>query len=140
MLGVFFFAIISTAPAREIAQGEAKGFSEEALPMASLDGRSLFRAHCATCHGKDAKGNGPMISALKKMPPDLTRISEMNGGRFPFGRVEKAISGDEPGTVAHGSREMPVWGPFFAQNSWDHDIGKVRIRELTKYIGSLQVK
>src|SRR6185369_14865263 len=31
----------------------------------SVKGPDLFRAHCAACHGWDAKGDGPMSAALK---------------------------------------------------------------------------
>ena len=106
----------------------------------TMDGRALFRAYCASCHGEQAKGDGPVSGALKGMVPDLTRISERNGGSFPFVRVEKIISGEENSALAHGSRKMPVWGPFFGQIGRDQDLGKVRIYNLTKYLESIQGK
>ena len=44
--------------------------------------------YCATCHGRDGKGNGPVAAALKVVPPDLTRLARDNGGAFPRKRVE----------------------------------------------------
>ena len=106
----------------------------------SLKGSELFRAYCAACHGTDAKGAGPAASSLKAKVPDLTRIAQRRGGNFPAQQIEKIITGEETVTAAHGSREMPVWGPFFGQIQRDQDLGKVRTRNLAGYLESLQVK
>ena len=106
----------------------------------SLQGPELFRAYCAACHGTDAKGGGPAASSLKAKVPDLTRIAQRRGGNFPALQIEKIITGEETVTAAHGSREMPIWGPFFGQIQRDQDLGKVRTRNLAKYLESLQVK
>ncbi len=37
---------------------------------APASGEEMFIAYCAACHGKDAKGNGPAVPALKVSPPD----------------------------------------------------------------------
>jgi mono/diheme cytochrome c family protein len=47
------------------------------------DGAKLFKTHCASCHGADATGNGPMARALRQAPADLTLIARHNGGMFP---------------------------------------------------------
>lgn len=86
--------IAGPAPAQDAATGEA-----------------IFLRHCATCHGIDADGNGPMAPALVLQPPDLTALSARNGGRFPYARVIARIDGRDP-LVAHGS-PMPVYGDFF---------------------------
>src|SRR5689334_2138689 len=31
----------------------------ESNPLRTVDGATLFQAHCAVCHGKDATGGGP---------------------------------------------------------------------------------
>jgi mono/diheme cytochrome c family protein len=113
---------------------------EEVRLIESLEGPALFQAYCASCHGKDGKGGGPAASALKATVPDLTRIGQESGGKFPSDRVERIISGDEPGIPAHGSREMPIWGPIFKQIAWDQDLGRLCIYNLTKYLESLQQK
>lgn len=74
-------------------------------------GRALFRTHCATCHGADAKGQGPLAGALVLQPVDLTALAVRNGGDFPLQRVLKRIDGTDP-LVSHGS-PMPVYGPYF---------------------------
>ncbi|HEY1471233.1 MAG TPA: c-type cytochrome [Candidatus Acidoferrum sp.] len=104
----------------------------------SLNGVDLFRAYCASCHGKDGKGNGPAAAALKATVPDLTTIAKNNGGTFPEARVRRIIIGE--GIIAsHGSGEMPVWGPIFHQVEEDVDRGNVRLENLLRYLESVQV-
>ncbi|OFV95873.1 MAG: hypothetical protein A3F68_01025 [Acidobacteria bacterium RIFCSPLOWO2_12_FULL_54_10] len=113
---------------------------EEENLIQSMNGRTLFMAYCATCHGADARGNGPVAPALKTQPPDLTLISKRNNGKFPQEQVQRKISGEDESVTAHGSREMPVWGPIFGKIAWDQDLGNLRIYNITKYIESLQQK
>ena len=115
-------------------------FPEERHLIESLNGRLLFQAYCATCHGMDATGNGPTAPALRKSPSGLTLISKGNGGTFPNLRVQKVISGENVPTAAHGDREIPIWGPIFGQIAWDQDLGNVRIYNLAKYLESIQRK
>jgi mono/diheme cytochrome c family protein len=105
----------------------------------SVKGEDLFRAYCASCHGENGKGNGPVAPALKATVPDLTVIAKSNGGEFPVARVRRIIMG-EGMTASHGSREMPVWGPIFHQVEADVDRGPVRLENLMKYLESIQVK
>jgi mono/diheme cytochrome c family protein len=105
----------------------------------SVKGPDLFRALCAACHGSDAKGNGPLVSALKAKPPDLTVLAKKNRGQFPSARARKTITGDDV-LASHGSREMPIWGPIFHQIESDQDFGNVRLQNLTKYLESIQQK
>src|ERR1700674_4357276 len=105
----------------------------------SVKGPELFRAHCAACHGSDAKGGGPMAPALKTKVPDLTVLAKKNGGQFPSARVRNSIMGDDA-VMSHGSREMPIWGPIFHQVESDQDFGAVRLQNLVKYLESIQIK
>jgi mono/diheme cytochrome c family protein len=101
-------------------------------------GKDMYMAYCASCHGKDGKGNGPAASALKSVPTDLTLLAASNGGRFPENHVAQTIRGDYA-TPSHGSRDMPVWGSIFAAMGTTSDGSmQLRIRNLTKYIASLQ--
>lgn len=105
----------------------------------SLNGADLFHAYCAPCHGNDGAGNGPVAPALITKLPDLTTLAKRNGGMFPRERVQRMIAGDDL-VVAHGSREMPIWGPIFHQIEADRDYGHVRMTNLTKYLQSIQQK
>ena len=83
----------------------------DAVDEVREDGEMLFLDYCATCHGVDAMGMGPMRPALTVPAPDLTLISERAGGSFPHFDVVSKIDGRHP-LVSHGS-DMPVWGPYF---------------------------
>ena len=100
----------------------------------------LFNEYCASCHADDGKGAGPAAFAFKVQPPDLTALSRQHQGKFPRDRVVQAIRGDRMPS-AHGSTEMPVWGPvFLALTDMNQAAVRQRISDLTEYIKSLQVK
>ena len=111
-----------------------------AQPVGSLDGSVLYKSYCASCHGADARGDGPMAKSLKVPPPDLTRIYISNGGTFPLKRIARIISGEEQLPGGHGTREMPVWGPFFSRVDNDEDLGLMRIDALARYLQDIQRK
>ncbi|WP_431300723.1 c-type cytochrome [Tabrizicola sp. BL-A-41-H6] len=83
----------------------------EVVPGDAVTGEALYRAHCAVCHGIEATGHGPMVTALTVQPSDLTTLVARHGGEFPLERVTSRIDGRDP-LVAHGSA-MPVYGNFF---------------------------
>jgi mono/diheme cytochrome c family protein len=80
------------------------------------EGRRTYDRACSSCHGLDARGDGPVASALKVRPPNLTLLAKRNGGVFPRDRVTAIITGDIP-LAAHGTPEMPVWRLRFAPTS-----------------------
>jgi len=127
------FAAASTAP-----DDSAKKKTDQPVQLIhSLNGPDLYRSYCASCHGTEGKGDGPVAPALNSKMPDLTTIAQRNGGVFPATRVNKIISGDQI-IFAHGTREMPVWGPIFHQVQEDRDYGEVRLQNLTNYLKSIQ--
>lgn len=74
--------------------------------------KSEFQSSCASCHGMDGKGKGPVSAQLKVPPSDLTILAKNNGGVFPTEAVYETIYGAKT-IAAHGSREMPIWGERF---------------------------
>src|SRR5260221_7614715 len=70
-------------------------------------------------------------------------LARMSSFRFvrsltlPVKCVRKLIAGDEL-VMAHGSREMPIWGPIFHQIERDQDLGEIRLQNVTKYLESIQ--
>lgn len=108
--------------------------------IGSLEGKDLYVSYCASCHGMDAKGGGPVAGALKVAVPDLTQMQKRRGGKFPVENVEKFILGEMDAKAAHGSPEMPVWGPVFRRVEKDQDLGLVRVRRVVEYLKSLQGK
>jgi mono/diheme cytochrome c family protein len=111
----------------------------ESPTVVAVDGGEIFRNHCAVCHGRDGRGRGPAAIALKDTVPDLTEIARRNGGSFPASQVKAVIAGTDARS-AHGSREMPIWGPIFHNFEWDQDLGEVRLENVTNYIRSIQQK
>ena len=105
-----------------------------------VSGRQMYDAYCASCHGQGGKGNGPAAPALKNVPADLTQLAAKNGNTFPQAHVAQVIKGDLM-MVAHGSKDMPIWGPVFLYlEQHDAATAQLRIRNLTKYIESMQQK
>jgi mono/diheme cytochrome c family protein len=103
----------------------------------SLVGKDSFEAYCATCHGADARGNGPVASALKRTPPDLTILANRNRDVFPRDRVNAVLTGAGRTVSAHGTTEMPIWGPLFRAFESDARV-RVRIDNLVNYLETVQ--
>jgi mono/diheme cytochrome c family protein len=131
-------ALLSCFPGPAYPQRDVKEPIGEAPLIDSINGRPLFKSYCASCHGTDARGGGPVAKSLKVPPPDLTSIAARNGGTFPLARVSRIISGDDGLPGGHGSREMPVWGPVFSRVESDRDLGRVRIDNLARYLREIQ--
>ncbi|MGB5904984.1 MAG: c-type cytochrome [Xanthobacteraceae bacterium] len=75
-------------------------------------GKAEFQSSCASCHGADGKGKGPISGQLKVPPADLTVLTKNNNGVFPTATVYETIYGSKI-IAAHGTREMPIWGERF---------------------------
>ena len=108
-------------------------------PTSPVSGKEMFDAYCASCHGAGGRGNGPAATAFKKAPTDLTRLAQKNNGKFPSAMVISSIQDGAEG--AHGSKDMPVWGPILSSVSGDRQmVVQQRLTNLTSYIESLQAK
>jgi mono/diheme cytochrome c family protein len=110
------------------------------LALASMAGRDLFQFYCAPCHGRDAKGDGPVATALKTPPADLTTIARRSGGQFPRAKVVTFVTDEQPPIASHGPREMPVWGPIFRGLDTSGTRATQRIENLVSYLESIQAK
>jgi mono/diheme cytochrome c family protein len=102
------------------------------------DAKRDYQAACAVCHGRQARGDGPLKDELKTPVPDLTALARNNNGKFPSDRVIQIIDGREQ-VRAHGSREMPVWGNSFRLRDAGPTVAS-RIKALTEYLDRLQEK
>ncbi len=119
---------------------------DDADPNAGVTGEHDFNMYCASCHGEDARGNGPKAFSLAKKPPDLTTLSQRYGA-FPSDKLARMIDGRDP-VPGHGEREMPVWGVWFKAESaqelggaeGDEASVQRRVDNLIGYIEGLQVK
>src|SRR5215467_5585967 len=106
--------------------------------LPSLNGVDNFHAYCSPCHGRDGTGNGPVAPALKKAPPDLTTIMARHNGVFPRGEIRAFIANGSPDIPAHGSSEMPVWGPTLHALDSSDRAADVRLANIVEYLKSIQ--
>ncbi len=104
-------------------------------------GDYLFRTYCASCHGTDAKGHGPLADSMRKRPSDLTEIAKRNKDVFPRDEVLRIIDGRSP-VKGHGGADMPVWGDVFARSTGGDQPGVVqrRLEALVAYLERIQAK
>jgi mono/diheme cytochrome c family protein len=103
-------------------------------------GKEMYLHYCATCHGKEGKGDGPAARAMKSAPTDLTKLAAKNNGTFPDIQIARVIDGSDD-MAAHGSREMPVWGAVFHEMDGNGmPTTKLRVANLTAYLQSIQGK
>lgn len=130
-------------PAVALLLGLAVALGQTSTPrklISSMEGKDLYVAYCASCHGTSGKGDGPVAAVLKGPLADLRTITKRNREKFPLEEIEKMIINGKGARGAHGSEDMPVWGPVFRKVENDKDLGLVRVRRVTEYLISLQVK
>ena len=133
LIAVFVFVSVLSATAQQ------KQVKKTAAPQTSAaSGKEMFNEYCGSCHGIDGTGKGPAAASLKVQPTDLTQLAKNNGGKFPTAHVHELMNG-RASTAAHGSADMPVWGPVFLRVSHSHESEvQLRINNLTEHIQSLQ--
>jgi mono/diheme cytochrome c family protein len=107
-------------------------------PAAADPGGRLYRTHCASCHGADARGDGPVAAELRRRPSDLTKFAMRNGGVFPADRLREIIDGRH--VTSHGERDMPIWGDVFRYRGGDGDKRSIteRIEAIVRYLAAIQ--
>jgi mono/diheme cytochrome c family protein len=138
---VLLVAVVFSSVTCGLAQEKEKTVKKAPIQnVTPASGEEMFKSYCAACHGKDAKGAGPATADLKSTPPDLTTLAKRHDGKFPTDYVSNVLRNGVK-APAHGSSDMPVWGPLFATVSGhDEAIVNMRITNLVRYIESLQVK
>jgi len=131
--GALLFAILTV-----VANDRTTGNQAQFPPTYVPSGQQIYQQFCAACHGLDAKGNGPTASRLKTPPPDLTTLAKRNMGKFPYDYVAGVLRFG-PGPSAHGSSDMPVWGPIFQIIDKNNERAiRQRIKNVSDYLASLQ--
>jgi mono/diheme cytochrome c family protein len=138
MLRVILSIALTLTVAAMAAQDNSA--ADKAPRTVATSGKQTYTYYCAACHGVDARGNGPAAFVLKTPPPDLTTLARRHGGKFPYEYVYDVL---RFGTrfAAHGSSEMPIWGPIFgSMENYDEVAVRKRIKDLSDYLASLQEK
>ena len=119
--------------------GAAMGF--DAVTLEDYSGEELYVRFCASCHGSQAQGDGPVSRSLNVAVPDLTRITSRYG-QFPAGLIRDVIDGRGIDKRAHGTREMPVWGyEFWVEEGGDANAQRAvrdAINKLVEHLRSIQ--
>jgi mono/diheme cytochrome c family protein len=131
---ILFVAMLSAA-----AQ-DSRPIGKEPVAPNLAAGKKTFHQYCASCHGADARGDGPAAVVLRTAPPDLTTLSKRHGGKFPHDYVYDVLRFGTRFT-SHGSSDMPVWGPIFGSlENYNEVAVRKRIKDLSDYLASLQQK
>jgi mono/diheme cytochrome c family protein len=140
-----------TWPSAFMAACVAIGIAQGAWAQSPDRGKSEYLRSCEPCHGIEGKGDGSNTMHLPRRPADLTKLSQSNGGVFPFVRVFESIDGRLE-IALHGPREMPVWGDRYKRelisempkdavsNDMANVLARRRILELIEYISTTQGK
>jgi len=67
----------------------------------------------------------------------LTLLAKKKGGQFPMAKVRESLAADVGAVTAHGSADMPVWGPVFRE-SQGQAMAMLRMYNLLEYLKSIQ--
>ncbi len=102
---------------------------------AIYEGRALYVAHCAGCHGLDARGTAWGTDGHGGCP-DLTRIAARDG-RFRIVHVGNHIGGRHDGDSSH--RSMPIWLRQLKQEWPAGDaVAPLKVAWMAQYLGAIQ--
>jgi len=130
------------------ARAQSTARPAQKAPTMRDAGKIEFESRCASCHGVNGKGPGPVGELLRKSPPDLTLLAKRNSGVFPMARLYDSITGDAL-PAAHGTRDMPVWGRVYREDAatyymelpYDPDAyTRAQVLMLLEYVHRLQQK
>lgn len=142
---VLLCALLFSTATLAVAQEAQKTIKKVPIkPTSAASGEEMYISYCAACHGTSGKGDGPAASEFKTPPTNLTIICPKSQcGKFPDGYIAQVIATGPQNAKAHGSKDMPVWGPLFgllhSTSSTKQEV-QLRINNLSSYIESLQVK
>jgi mono/diheme cytochrome c family protein len=124
------------------ALGTALSVSQPALSADNdvSEGHRYFVRYCASCHGQDGLGDGPVAKSLSRPPANLRKLGDKYGMPLPAHRIAELIDGRDT-TRAHGNHDMPVWGERLYElgqgEKGESGIGEV-IAKIIAYLGTIQ--
>jgi mono/diheme cytochrome c family protein len=113
----------------------------EAQVFDKYSGVETYFRFCASCHGEEGRGDGPVADGIPVMVPDLTGLRQRANDEFPADTLRRIIDGRET-VVYHGTRYMPVWGyEFWVEEGADaaaEESVEIILSNLINYIASIQ--
>jgi mono/diheme cytochrome c family protein len=120
--------------------GACGGGPADETEIVAVSGVDLYTRNCASCHGLQGEGDGPVAAVMQETVPNLRTLSMRNDGEFPIDAVTAYVDGrDVPN--AHGDRRMPVWGNVFG---WDGELGEAEVRSridaIVAFVDELQYR
>jgi mono/diheme cytochrome c family protein len=133
-------AIVVAGAAAATLHAQSARQGKPPLAIESLGATDSYEFYCASCHGDTGRGDGPVASTMRVKPADLTTLAERNGGSFPRERIEGYVTGTGRSIAAHGSRDMPVWGPAFRALDGSDARARVRVAAIVDHLESLQTR
>jgi mono/diheme cytochrome c family protein len=150
---VLLVVLLAPAAAAGALDRPGQGAQPPAIPPAAgagqpddpaitgVAGAYAYKTHCASCHGADGKGEGPLAESLRFRPPDLTLIARKNGGTYPADRVHRIVDGRKP-LKGHGGPDMPIWGDAFKNPDTGYDDAsvKAKVQSVVDYLKTLQAR
>jgi mono/diheme cytochrome c family protein len=112
-----------------------------AADYSALSGEELYRRFCASCHGIQGRGDGPVAASLRVEVPDLTQTARRMHGKDAREQIVRIIDGRYI-IGAHGTRLMPVWGEDLTRlelgNPDAERSTQIIIERLADYVRGLQ--
>ncbi len=104
------------------------------------EGHRYFIQYCASCHGQDGLGDGPVAKSLSRQPANLRKLGDQYGMPLPAHQIAELIDGRD--TIrAHGTRDMPVWGERLYEvgqgEKGETGVGQV-IAKIIVYLNTIQ--
>jgi mono/diheme cytochrome c family protein len=106
-----------------------------------VEGQHLYLRYCASCHGMDGLGGGPVAKSLKNPPANLRLLADKYGSPLPAAALAELIDGRKA-VRAHGTSDMPVWDArLYGTSAGDKGEPGISdaIRKIVAYLNSIQV-
>ena len=118
------------------AQGPRQGLPP--LVPESLVGSVSFDLYCASCHGRQGRGDGPTAASLKHQARRPDRAGAEQPRRVPARARARRSSKARRGPRATAASDMPVWGPTLRALDASDARVTVRLQNLVAFIESMQ--
>lgn len=110
------------------AQATVPNVAAQVAEPASAQGRQLYEAHCALCHGDSGAGRSPVFPAL--------RGNERLGNAARIVRIVREGSGNMPPFPALGADETAALAGY-VRTAWTNDFGAVTVADAAAVLDRL---